>query len=448
MSQKVSYYGDSLAWPIPSNLNQALGSSIKIIESKLKVSIWDSMSNVLQLNVSKNESNKDCSKKFYPVQTCSSVCGLVVMCMGALLCDYWKDWDKIRKVGWVLSPTQFSDELRVMIMQWILAERVETSNLGIERISNDCVNELKGCNATMNQIESQNIMEDLNGDENDLSQMDVDSNGSVVTSEVSTLSFKIQGTANKDIINGNDSTSDDDFQNVKKETRKITTTDFEVIVPTDSDSDNDLIPSVKKRCCTVESVLPKGYEYKFESVDYDKSKEFNFNSNFKIDITCEETARKWVQEYNETTKETMVYERNRKGMGKNVIRKLYMRCQHKQRETGKHVKSSKRLKTTFKEHNNKQTHCPAQLIITVLAPNKKNGNTFLVTVDLKHTHNHPVHIADALRFRRVSNGTCEKYYDLFKVGHSPASAHLEYETNLMLEHDSPQALADRSMNQN
>ena len=142
----------------------------------------------------------------------------------------------------------------------------------------------------------------------------------------------------------------------------------------------------------------------------------------------------------------MVYEHNRKGMGKNVIRKLCMRCHHKQRETGKHVKSSKLLKTTFNKHNNKQTHCPAQLIVTVLAPNKKNRNKFLVTVDLKHTHNHPIYIADALRFRRVSNGTCEKYYNLFKVGHSPASAHLEYETNLMLEHDSPQALADRSMN--
>ena len=62
------------------------------------------------------------------------------------------------------------------------------------------VNESKGLkcegklgNVTMNQIESQNIMEDSNSDENDLSQMDVDSKGSVVTSEASTLSFKIQG---------------------------------------------------------------------------------------------------------------------------------------------------------------------------------------------------------------------------------------------------------------
>ena len=115
LSQKVSYYGDSLAWPVPSNLSQALGSSIKLIESKLKITIQDSISNVIQLNVSKNE---NCTVKVYPVQTCSSVCGVVVMGMGAVLCEYWKDWDNIRRVGWLLSPTQFSDELRVVIMQW------------------------------------------------------------------------------------------------------------------------------------------------------------------------------------------------------------------------------------------------------------------------------------------------------------------------------------------
>ena len=38
-----------------------------------------------------------------------------------------------------------------------------------------------------------------------------------------------------------------------------------------------------------------------------------------------------------------------------------------------------------------------------------------------------------------------KYYDLFKQGHSPSSAHLEYETNLMFL-DNPHLLADRNIN--
>ena len=39
-----------------------------------------------------------------------------------------------------------------------------------------------------------------------------------------------------------------------------------------------------------------------------------------------------------------------------------------------------------------------------------------------------------------------KYLDLFMLGHSPASAHLEYETTLMLKIETPQALTDRSIN--
>ena len=38
-----------------------------------------------------------------------------------------------------------------------------------------------------------------------------------------------------------------------------------------------------------------------------------------------------------------------------------------------------------------------------------------------------------------------KYYDLFKQGHSPSSAHLEYETNLMFL-DNPHLIADRNIN--
>ena len=326
------------------------------------------------------------------------------------------------------------------------------SNLGIENISTDHVvsqavsSKCEGkvdseTPYVMKQIES-NIKVCTNNEETYVLQMDVDSKGGEIKSVP-------QGKASEVLLfsncNSDVDTSDDDFQDVKvkQKTFKKHTTDSEV--PTDSDSDNELISTFENRCSTVELVLPKGHEYKFESIHME-GKVAHFNSSFKIDIKCEEAARKWVQEYNETTKETMVYERNRKGTGKNVIRKLYMRCQHKQRETGKHIKSSKPLKTTFKEHNNKQTHCPAQLTITVLASNKKNGNKFLVIVDLKHIHNHPVHIADALRFRRVSDETCEKYYGLFKLGHSPASAHLEYETNLMLEHDNPHVLADRSLN--
>ena len=55
-----------------------------------------------------------------------------------------------------------------------------------------------------------------------------------------------------------------------------------------------------------------------------------------------------------------------------------------------------------------------------------------MTMDTKRIHNHLVNVADALRFRPIAEDTKAKYCDLFKQGHSPSSAHLEYETNLLL----------------
>ena len=63
-------------------------------------------------------------------------------------------------------------------------------------------------------------------------------------------------------------------------------------------------------------------------------------------------------------------------------------------------------------------------------------------VDIKHTHNHLVNVADALRFRPIAEDTKAKYYDLFKQGHSPS---MEYETNLTFM-DNPHLLADRNIN--
>ena len=84
------------------------------------------------------------------------------------------------------------------------------------------------------------------------------------------------------------------------------------------------------------------------------------------------------------------------------------------------------------------------MTITILAPNKKHSG-YQVEVETKHIHNHLVNVADALRFRPIAEDAKAKYYDLFKQGHSPSSAHLEYETNLLLL-DDPHLLADRNKN--
>ena len=44
------------------------------------------------------------------------------------------------------------------------------------------------------------------------------------------------------------------------------------------------------------------------------------------------------------------------------------------------------------------------------------------SVTLSFTHNHPIRVADALKYRKVSEETKQKFVDLFKAGHSPVSA--------------------------
>ena len=90
-------------------------------------------------------------------------------------------------------------------------------------------------------------------------------------------------------------------------------------------------------------------------------------------MKSKQEARKWVSEYNEKTKETMVYVGNRKGSGKHVVRTLFLHCHHNQRQTSKHTNSIKLLKTTFKKHSSKHTNCPPQMNVTILSPDGKLG---------------------------------------------------------------------------
>lgn len=77
-------------------------------------------------------------------------------------------------------------------------------------------------------------------------------------------------------------------------------------------------------------MLPTNYKYKFYEINGNESDANTFTCSFRINLTSEEDARNWVRQYNSVTKQTMVFERNNKKAGKRVLRKLYLRCQHKQ----------------------------------------------------------------------------------------------------------------------
>ena len=78
----VTYYGDSLGWPLPSNLTNTVGSNLKRMEGDLGINIMSALNKVVIINkLSCDTSNdSDSGMWFYPLQTCSDVCGVYVCC--------------------------------------------------------------------------------------------------------------------------------------------------------------------------------------------------------------------------------------------------------------------------------------------------------------------------------------------------------------------------------
>ena len=70
-------------------------------------------------------------------------------------------------------------------------------------------------------------------------------------------------------------------------------------------------------------MLTEGYTYKMVSVTHFKDLD-SFNCEFRINLETEESVRKWVAEYNEKTKETMVYECYKNQSGKRIVKKIVL----------------------------------------------------------------------------------------------------------------------------
>ena len=96
-------------------------------------------------------------------------------------------------------------------------------------------------------------------------------------------------------------------------------------------------------------MLPDKYTYKMLTVAHFDNLD-SFSCHFRIKIDNEYNTRKWITQYNEKTKETMVFECCKSLSGKHVLKKFFLRCQHKQRQTGQHTKINRPLKTTHKSH--------------------------------------------------------------------------------------------------
>ena len=74
-----SYYGDSLGWPLPSNLREMAGVNLKRLEGDLIITSLQDIINKLSCDA--DNSGYDLHKWFYPLQSCSHMCTYVYICV-------------------------------------------------------------------------------------------------------------------------------------------------------------------------------------------------------------------------------------------------------------------------------------------------------------------------------------------------------------------------------
>ncbi|CAB4444906.1 unnamed protein product [Rhizophagus irregularis] len=148
---------------------------------------------------------------------------------------------------------------------------------------------------------------------------------------------------------------------------------------------------------------------------------------------------------NFTNMTTIAQTRGYKIKGNRVIFREIYHCIHS------HDVKKKQGKVEVKRSQSsraRDTSCTATIHIRL--ERKRLPFTHPLEINLKYTHNHVTNSAEALSFRCVKKEVQEEYMNLFKNGHSPASALHVYEDQLHLnatnEQNLMEILADRAIN--
>ena len=96
VKEKLSYYGDSLRWDVPSTLTHM----VEPLRSKLGIQFKSYKFMRIQSKESIDLHN------FYPTQTCSNIiCGVIVLCMAAIMCCDWQSWNDSTAPKCVSKPS-------------------------------------------------------------------------------------------------------------------------------------------------------------------------------------------------------------------------------------------------------------------------------------------------------------------------------------------------------
>ena len=81
----------------------------------------------------------DNCRAYYPWQSCSNMCGVIVICMAAVMSinwDEWRCWNSRSTPPLISEPSKNHNELRLLVMFWIIKSSIKTDYLiGKERLN-------------------------------------------------------------------------------------------------------------------------------------------------------------------------------------------------------------------------------------------------------------------------------------------------------------------------
>jgi hypothetical protein len=202
----------------------------------------------------------------------------------------------------------------------------------------------------------------------------------------------------------------------------------------------------------LKSVLPPNHSYLITTFNelplYQTVENFSipqFELEAFVDVNDKEKAHEWFLAFESWSKTNMPETRRYQIKGKNVLFRELRHCIHS--NIVKQKQGNREIKRTFSSRA-RNTSCAATIHLRL--ENWRIESSHPLEINIKFTHNHVIKSAESLSFRHVNGGVRDKFLELFKDGHSPASAMYVFEDDLYLSATDEQELlvllADRATN--
>jgi hypothetical protein len=195
----------------------------------------------------------------------------------------------------------------------------------------------------------------------------------------------------------------------------------------------------------LKQILPCDYKYHLKKIDILPSlfteedieiKQFIFD--LLINIQTKEDALIWFEKFQNKSKTTMRITRGQVLTGKKLIFKEERHCIHSEIVKKKQGSRISKRANNAENYHFRNIDCKAKMLMRIEKRNLEQE--YSMYVHIEYTHNHIPYSAESLSFRSVSKNTRDKYVELFKNGHSPATAVYTYQDTLHLAADSEKEL--------